>query len=256
MSFTADYPAAIVVEAANYGYAVKNLPRGFVYHTPEEKADDDPQTPGYLAGTTREASYTYFDSYLGFIFQLVPEHEGAYANYVNGKPYPTWANPSVNLNLQGISIAFEGMAATIHKTMLRGRPQWTSGVALVAHRAKARNISPDSWARHSDVSVARSDPGSLDLVAFTLDVKAKMEEDDMTEDEVRAIFRDEFDRYKFVARDERTGDPLSQPHTSAVWAGSLVRHVKDSAKHAAGGIGEARAREIAQEEDDKLKVTK
>lgn len=166
-----------MVEAANYGYAIKNVPRGFVYHTPEEIADDDPQTPGYLAGTTVDASYTYFDSYLGFIFQLVPEHEGAYANYVNGKPYPSWANPNVNLNLQGISISFEGMAATIHKTMKRGGPQWTAGVDLVAHRAQARNISPDNWARHADVSIVRTDPGSLDLVAFTLDVKAKMEED-------------------------------------------------------------------------------
>ena len=71
MTFRADYPPAIVVEAANFGYIVNNNPKGGVYHTPEEDADDDPQTPGYLAGTTRDASYTYFVSYLGFVFQLV-----------------------------------------------------------------------------------------------------------------------------------------------------------------------------------------
>ncbi len=181
MSFPSDYPGAIVVEAANYGYGSrKNNPKGWIYHTPEEIADADPTTPRYLAGTTRLASYTYFvSSWLALVFQLVPEHEGAYANYVNGKPYPSWADPSVNLNLQGISVSFEGMAATIHLTMPRGGPQWTAGVDLVAHRAKALNIDPDSWARHSDVSVDRGDPGQLDIDAFTADVKAKIEEDDM-----------------------------------------------------------------------------
>ncbi len=183
MTFQADYPGAIVVEAANYGYATKNHPKGSVYHTPEEDADDDPQAPGYIAGTTRNASYTYFVSFLGFVFQLVPESEGAYANFVNGKPYPTWADPNVNLNLQCISISFEGHAATIHRTMVRGQSQWNAGVDLVAHRAKALSLSPDDWARHADVSVARSDPGSLDLITFTLDVKAKMEGDQMTPEE-------------------------------------------------------------------------
>ncbi len=36
----------------------------------------------------------------------------------------------------------------------------------------------------------------------------------------------------------------------------LQGHAKDTAKHSAGGISEARALEIAQAEDDKLKVTK
>jgi hypothetical protein len=177
MTFPADYPGAIVVEAANYGYNVPNVPKGFVYHTPEEKADDDPQTPGYIAGTTREASYTYFDSFLGFIFQLVPESEGAYANAVTGKPYPSWANPTVNLNLQGISVSFEGFAHNIHLTMLRGSPQWSAGVKLVAHRAKALGINPRNWARHKDVSVNRSDTGQLDVEAFTKDVVSEMEEE-------------------------------------------------------------------------------
>ena len=190
MTFKADYPGAIVVEAANYGYKTKNHPKGFVYHTPEEKADDDPQTPGYLAGTTRNASYTYFVSYLGFVFQLVPEIEGAYANFVNGKPYPSWANPAINLNLQSISISFEGYAATVHLTMSRGKSQWNAGVALVAHRAKALSINPDNWVGHKDVSIARSDPGRLNLAAFTQDVKAKMKGEDevLTQEDKQWIY--------------------------------------------------------------------
>jgi len=193
MTFRADYPGAIVVEAKNYGYIVNNNPKGFVYHTPEEDADDDPQTPGYLAGTTRNASYTYFVSFLGFVFQLVPERHGAYANAVVAKPYPSWANPTLpppadNLNLQCISISFEGHAATIHRTMVRGGSQWNAGVALVAHRAKRLRINPDNWARHADVSIARSDPGSLDLVTFTLDVKAKMEDSMPLDNETKDYF--------------------------------------------------------------------
>ena len=50
MTFRSDYPGAIVVEAKNYGYIINNNPKGFVYHTPEEDADDDPQTPGISLG--------------------------------------------------------------------------------------------------------------------------------------------------------------------------------------------------------------
>ena len=204
MVFRADYPGAIVVEAANFGYIINNNPKGFVYHCPEEDADDDPQTPRYLAGTTRNASYTYFVSFLGFVFQLVPERHGAYANAVIGKPYPSWAEPSLpppadNLNLQSLSISFEGHAATIHRTMVRGRSQWNASVNLVAHRAKRLRISPDNWARHADVSIARSDPGSLDLVAFTLDVKAKLEEDMALTAEDHATVRKIVENMKFSA---------------------------------------------------------
>lgn len=188
-SWTVDYPGAIQVEAANYGYSTKNNPKGFVYHTPEEKADDDPQTPRYLAGTTKLASYHYFVSYLGFVFQLVPESEGAYANYVTaGKTYPIWSSSSINLNLQSLSISFEGEAHNIHLTMPRGSPQWKAGVELVAHRAKELNINPDNWSLHKYVSIYRNDPGSLDINTFTQDVILKIEEDDMpTLDEIQVL---------------------------------------------------------------------
>ncbi len=236
MTFRADYPPAIVVEAKNYGYIINNNPKGFVYHTPEEDADDDPQTPGYLANITRLASYTYFVSYLGFVFQFVPERHGAYANGIVDKGYPSWAQPNLpppagNLNLQCISISFEGHAATIHRTMVRGRSQWNAGVDLVAHRAKRLRISPDNWTRHADVYTQRSDPGSLDLVQFTLDVKAKMQpqEDDMDKAEVEAIVR----AMKFRAR-ASDGTALTDPHLLERWLGSYHEHRQDSDKHSAG----------------------
>lgn len=175
MSFVADYAGAVVVEAANYGYGVPNRPKTVCFHCPEEVADDDPQTPGYLAGTTREASYTYFvSSGLALVFQLVPEGEGAYANCLNGKPEPAWSD-GTNLNLQTLSVSFEGMAATIHLTMPRGCPQWRAGVALVADRAKALGLNIDWAIQHKDVSRQRSDCGQFDQTAFIADVRAKME---------------------------------------------------------------------------------
>jgi len=248
MTFRSDYPGAIVVEAANYGYIVNNNPKGFVYHTPEEDADADPQTPGYLAGTTRNASYTYFVSYLGFVFQLVPERHGAYANVVVGKPWPTWAEqylppPAGNLNLQCISISFEGRSATVHRTMVRGQAQWNAGVDLVAHRAKRLRISPDNWARHADVSVLRGDPGSLDLVTFTLDVKAKMEDDmalsQADKAEFNKLFKQAINEVGFSS--EKDGTATSGAHSLVSWTEIFRAHKDDAAKHGSGGYTDAQA---------------
>lgn len=174
----ADYPGAIVVEAANYGYGTPNQPKTWCFHTPEEKADDDPQTPGYIAGTDRDASYTYFiSSWLGLVFQLVPESEGAYANYLNGKPAPPWSD-GTHLNLQTLSLAFEGEAHNIHLTMPRGCPQWKAGVGLVADRTKALGLNLDWAIQHKDVSIYRGDCGQFDQTGFIADVKAALRQED------------------------------------------------------------------------------
>src|SRR3990167_7703972 len=181
MAFTADYPGALVVEARNYGYVVggkhlTNNPKAFCLHTPEEPPDNVPSTPYYFASTDRDASTTYFVSYLGFVFQMVPESEGAYGNAVDGKPYPAWADSTVNLNLQTLSVEIEGYAATIHQTMPRGSPQWKALVNLMAHRCKARNIPPGRTFGHYAVSIYRSDPGQLNIPLLVTDVIAAMEE--------------------------------------------------------------------------------
>jgi hypothetical protein len=188
MTFQADYPGAIVVEAANYGYtqgaySLGNQPVTWCFHTPEEPADSHPSTPDYLATTDRDASYTYFVSYLGFVFQLVPEDEGAYGNALEGKPAPHWSDGS-NLNLQTLSVSFEGYTSTIHQTMPRGCPQWNAGVNLVAHRTLALRLHLDWAIQHKDVSIHRGDCGQWDQGAFLTDVVAKMQEDDeMTPEE-------------------------------------------------------------------------
>lgn len=185
MTFTADFPGAIVVEAANYGYiGRKNNPKGWGYHTPEELADDYPATPYYFHNTDRNASTTYFVSYWGFVYQCVPEDEGAYAQAREGKwDFFPWEDPNVNLNLQSLSIEIEGFAHNIHITMPRGSPQWVSLVRLVAHRCKARGIPPENAFGHYQVSIFRSDPGQLNIPAIIADVKLLLtspeEENDM-----------------------------------------------------------------------------
>ncbi len=176
-TFPADYPGAIVVPAAKYGYSgAINWPRAWGLHTPEEPPDDQPSTPYYFHNLTdRNASTTYFVSYLGFVFQMVPEDEGAYANNVVGKPYPVWANPTITLNLQTINVEIEGYAATIHQTMPRGSSQWNALVNLMAHRCVELGIPPERSFGHYEVSNQRSDPGQLDIPLLVSDVITKME---------------------------------------------------------------------------------
>src|SRR3990167_6281612 len=243
----ADYPGAIVVEARNFGYEwiyvdYLTRPRAWCLHTPEEVADSDPQTPYYFHNTTRDASTTYFVSYLGFVFQCVPESEGAYANAVEGKPYPVWADSKVNLNLQTLSVEIEGMAATIHQTMPRGGPQWNALVNLMAHRCKARNIPPGRTFPHRDVSIYRSDPGQLNIPLLVTDVIDRMEEE-------MAWTAAETARVKTLE------DALAQIRNAqniliaqaADIRGDLDGHAADVAKHAGGGVNEEQVKDIVRE---------
>src|SRR3990167_6758243 len=79
-----------------------NNPKGWVLHTPEEPADGYPGTPIWFAQEHpgQEGSTTYFVSYLGFVYQCVPEAVAAIANGVLGKPYPLWADSWQSLNRQ------------------------------------------------------------------------------------------------------------------------------------------------------------
>ena len=188
MSWLADYPGAIVVPARWFGYGQPNRPKAWALHTPEEPADDHMGTPYYLQTTDRQASAHYFVSFHGFVCQLVPESEGAYANAVEGKTYPVWADSKINLNLQTLSIEIEGMAATIHQTMPRNSAQWNALVNLMAHRCKALNIPPGRTFPHKDVSIYRSDPGQLNIPLLVTDVIAAME-DEMTPAEFAAMLK-------------------------------------------------------------------
>ena len=250
MTFAADYPSAIVVQARNYGYVVNgkhltNNPKAFCLHTPEEPPDNVPSTPYYFAETDRDASTTYFVSYLGFVFQMVPESEGAYGNAVEGKPYPAWADSSVNLNLQTLSVEIEGYAATIHQTMPRGSAQWRALVNLLAHRCRARNIPPGRTFGHYEVSVYRSDPGQLNIPLLVTDVIATLEEDEvpqLTQDEFNAMFRNALGSVRFKSRIGGTVGPTER--TAQEWAQILEAHL---ATAPASGVSEQRVKEIIRE---------
>ena len=245
MPFPSDYPGAIVVEAAHYGFpkgARNNRPKAWCLHTPEEPADDHMSTPYYLQKTDRDASVHYFVSFHGFVCQLVPEAEGPYANGVEGKPYPVWADSGVNLNLQTLSIEIEGYAATIHQTMPRGSPQCNALVNLMAHRCKALNIPPGRTFGHYVVSVNRSDPGQLNIPLLITDVIAATE-DDMTATEFAAMLKANPDFVAVLTK-------LNQVDRNANEAkGAINTHTGDTAKHegSTGGVSEARVKEIVRE---------
>jgi N-acetyl-anhydromuramyl-L-alanine amidase AmpD len=166
-SFAPDYPLAIVYPAHQTNYrtpaghgGVPNRPRGCVLHTPEEPADNVESTPAFFAQPNREASTTYYLDNDGDVYQLVPESCMAIANGVEGKPYPSWADPSTSLNWQSFSIEIEGRAATIHETLTPA--QWASLIALIRHRCGHYGIPLDREhiIGHYQVSNQRSDPGA------------------------------------------------------------------------------------------------
>ena len=198
--FSADSPGAIVVPAATYGYngkpGIYNDAVAIGLHTPEEPPDATASTPGYFHNLFgRNASTHYFLAYAlqqgrTRVMQMVPERAGAYGNTVEGKPYPSWADPNINLNLQTYSIEIEGYAASIHQTMPRGSDQWNALAWLMADIARRNPAVNLDWTfGHYLVSNQRSDPGQLDIKALVADAKALLnEEDDMTQREHDVLF--------------------------------------------------------------------
>lgn len=182
LSFTADYPWAIVypADSNNYYHAgvapyyhSENQPRGFVLHTPEEPAGDNyPGTPIWFAKDLLteygyQATTHYFVEAIedpkrpGYtkVYQCVPERDGAVANGVLGKPYPAWASRSTSLNWQSLSVEIEGFAGSIDRTLT---PMQLKTVAhLVAHRAAHYGFATDRQhvIGHYEVATNRTDPG-------------------------------------------------------------------------------------------------
>ena len=155
-------------------------PKGWILHTPEEPADGDPGTPRwfaqYHANPLQRGSTHYFVSYLGFVFQCVPESVAPIANGVLGKPYPAWADPNVSLNRQTLSVEIEGYAATITQTIWS--PQKTALDRLLDYGCAKYSIPVDRAhiIGHYEVASNRSDPGTLDIDALVAELQ---EEDDM-----------------------------------------------------------------------------
>jgi len=193
MSFTAEYPNAIVYPAHETNYytpeghgGIPNWPRALFLHTPEEPADNYPYTPVFFADPNRQASTHYFVSYTGKVYQCVEERNMAIANGLVGKPLPRWADPNTSLNWQSLSIEIEGYAGSVGVTCQRGGPQWTALVAWIVDRCKAHGIplDRDHVMGHYEVANNRSDPGTLNLSAVVgdaimLQATSPQEEDDM-----------------------------------------------------------------------------
>jgi N-acetyl-anhydromuramyl-L-alanine amidase AmpD len=186
MDFKPDYKMGVAWPASetNLGYPrsfaedsahqLVNQPRAFVLHTAEEPADPHSSTPLYFDDPNRSGSTHYFISHAGGCYQMVPERLGAWANALQGKPRPAWADPNRNLNLQTLSVEIEGYAGSIGQTMPPGCPQWKALVALVQDRCTHYAIPLDHQhiIGHYEVSNQRSDPGAgFVWDVFILDVQ-------------------------------------------------------------------------------------
>jgi len=188
-----DYPAAIWYPAhpSNVLGPPNNNPKGWVLHTPEEPADGYPSTPVWFAQEHpgQAGSTTYFVSYLGFVYQCVPEPVGAIANGVIGKLYPAWADTGISLNRQTLSVEIEGYAASIAQTL--SEAQEKALVDLLAYGCQKYRIPADRAhiIGHYEVASNRSDPGTLDINRIVAKVQAALQEDDMalTEEDLDKI---------------------------------------------------------------------
>lgn len=186
---TADYATAIWFPAHPTNImGPPNWPKGFVMHTPEERADGYPATPHWFAQehADRAGSTHYFVSYEGYVYQCVSEGSAAIANGVFGKPYPAWADPALSLNRQTLSVEIEGYAASIGETLVVGSAQWEALVALVRDRCAHHGIPLDRehLIGHYEVSTDRSDPGA----GFPWDALLEAVMDAPTKAEFAALF--------------------------------------------------------------------
>lgn len=185
-TWNVDYKGAIQVEAAQYGYVANNNPKAWCLHTPEEPADDTPSTPYYFHNTANQASTHYYVSFTGFVYQQVPENEGAYANVREMGERFSWED-ATNLNLQTLNIEIEGFAHNIHLTMVRGGPQWRALVMLLADRCQAHGFPIERMFGHKVVSPSRRDPGALRLDWLVHDVNKLLEESEEGDDDMAQI---------------------------------------------------------------------
>lgn len=180
MTFTADYPGAIVYPAHpnNYGgYGRGNTPKAIVLHTPEEKADDYESTPVWFANPTAQASTHYYFDNDGDLYQHVPEADCPYANGNRGGAskvppegnrvwkgqldvWPPWAEVGVSLNCQTLSAEIEGKAANIGDTLTD--KQFNKLVEWIKAKSAQYGIplDRDHIIGHFEVATDRTDPGA------------------------------------------------------------------------------------------------
>ena len=175
----ADYPGAIVAPAdpTNVLRPI-NKPRALFLHTPEEPVDDFESTPPWFQRPNIGGSTHYYADSDGDMYQMVPEANGAIANGLDGKSAPAWSDGS-SLNYQSLSIEIEGYAAAMHRTCPPGSRQWNAVRTWIVSRALVYRIPIDRAhvMGHYEVSVQRTDPGSLkidQLVADAATVAARL----------------------------------------------------------------------------------
>lgn len=136
------------------------------YHTPEEPWDDNEVTPAWFEDPRANASTNYYADSDGDLYQMVRDHDFAWAQGVRRKdriePRPAWwRDEYVSYNTCMISIEIEGYAREIGETFKPGSRQFETVAAWSAYICEKYAIAIDRTHHvgHSELTRQKSDPG-------------------------------------------------------------------------------------------------
>lgn len=192
------------------GYRPRERAKALVFHTPEEAVDNTEVTPSWFANPAAGVSTDAYADSDGDLYVMVGDRD---APFGNGAPEaqrhwkgdagarPPWHEGGVSYNVETRSIEIEGFAQTMHRTFLRGGPQWRCVVAWAALWVERDEIPPDRdhLIGHEEIDSNKGDPG----LAFDFPM------DELVEDIGRAV------------RKPQAGQPFEYEYLfSGGWEGS------------------------------------
>jgi hypothetical protein len=142
--------------------------RALVVHTPEEKADRDPQTPRYFGTPGVKRSTHYFGATHGDLYQMVSDTDAAWGQgtYDGNRVwkgikglYPPWNPEHISNNQLSLGIEVEGEAATIDQTITPA--QFETVARWIAYKAWQHLIplDRDHVVGHYELASDKTDPG-------------------------------------------------------------------------------------------------
>ncbi len=239
------YPAAIWVPSPNFGY-----PRSTHGQLASniQKANRAGEFWHSIVGTLAAAKWRFLnmseEASAHFLFPKI----GAPTQMVDSDD-AAWHSGNYLANLHFHGFEFEGGApGNYSEPLTDNQVEW--GIKVTRWLRETHN-SPKIYVRretlweHNEVQATSCPSGRIPWARLINEW-----EDDIDKAEVERIVR----AMQFRARPK--GEKATGEHLLEEWLGSYHKHRYDAAKHGGGGIGEARSRAIAQEEDKKLKVTK
>ena len=139
------------------------------YHTPEEQPDDVETTPDWFRRPEANASTGYYADSDGDLWQMVRDHDFAWAQGTRTSVRPNtrlprpawWRDEYVSYNTCMLSIEIEGYAREIADTFVPGSRQFEAVAAWAAFQCAKHEIPVDREHHlgHAELCTTKSDPG-------------------------------------------------------------------------------------------------